>query len=134
MADPVYMKKGPFVNQAAPAIDATFLNDLETFLDALETEIALRLTQNAAGLGLVSEVCYGTTITIRKDPTTGFWPASYDSAGRPVFTGGSASAGVRPTASADVIVVWKGPEPSPAIVASGTGGMLDNVDVRDIEP
>lgn len=47
----------------------------------------------------------GSTLTVLKDPTTG-WPA-------------------RPTARADIIVAWKGPDPSPAIVSSGTGGMLN---------
>lgn len=52
----------------------------------------------------------GATITVLKDATTG-WPA-------------------RPTARADLIVAWKGPDPSPSIVTSGTAGMLDNVDYR----
>lgn len=36
----------------------------------------------------------------------------------------------RPTDRSDVVVQWKGPEPSPAIVTFGTGGMRDNVDLR----
>lgn len=36
----------------------------------------------------------------------------------------------RPTDRSDIIVQWKGPDPSPPIIASGTGGMLANVDVR----
>jgi hypothetical protein len=32
------------------------------------------------------------------------------------------------------VVAWKGPDPSPAIVASGTGGMLDDVDYRIVTP
>ena len=55
----------------------------------------------------------GTTLTVMK--SGGVWPA-------------------RPTARADIIVQWKGADPSPAIVASGTGGMLDNVDMRFITP
>lgn len=74
----------------------------------------------------------GATITVTKDPTTGFWPASYLSDGTPVYTGGSASAGLRPTSRSDVIVWWKGPDPSPAIVSSGTAGMLNNVDMRAV--
>lgn len=50
-----------------------------------------------------------TTLTITK--TSGTWPA-------------------RPTARNDIIVQWRGPDPSPNIVSSGTGGMLDNVDIR----
>ena len=56
----------------------------------------------------------GTTITVAKDPTAG-WPA-------------------RPTSRADLVVQWKGPDPSPDIVSSGTAGMLDNVDVRFVTP
>lgn len=47
------------------------------------------------------------------------------------------SAGVwpaRPTARTDIVVQWKGPDPSPAIVSSGTGGMLNNVDIRFVTP
>lgn len=50
----------------------------------------------------------GTTVTIVK---AGTWPA-------------------RPTARTDIIVIWKGADPSPPIVSSGTGGMLDGVDMR----
>lgn len=50
----------------------------------------------------------GTTLTVQKTTT---WPA-------------------RPTSRTDIIVQWKGADPSPAVVASGTGGMLDNVDIR----
>lgn len=67
----------------------------------------------------------GTVVTVRKDPTTGFWPASYATDGSAVYTGGSASAGVRPTSRGDIMVIWKGPDPSPAVVTSGTGGMRD---------
>lgn len=55
----------------------------------------------------------GTTITVAKSGST--WPA-------------------RPTSRTDLIVQWKGPDPSPSIVASGTGGMLDNVDIRFVTP
>lgn len=55
----------------------------------------------------------GTTLTVMKSGTT--WPS-------------------RPTARTDIVVQWKGPDPSPSIVSSGTGGMLDNVDVRFVTP
>ncbi len=57
----------------------------------------------------------GTTITVAYDTGSSSWPA-------------------RPTSRTDIIVQWKGPDPSPAIVESGTGGMLDNVDVRFVTP
>jgi hypothetical protein len=54
-----------------------------------------------------------TTLTVVK--SAGVWPA-------------------RPTSRSDIVVQWKGPDPSPSIVSSGTGGMLDNVDIRLITP
>lgn len=42
--------------------------------------------------------------------------------------------GPRPTADAAVMVIWVGADPSPAIVDSGTGGMLNNVDLRMVTP
>jgi hypothetical protein len=53
----------------------------------------------------------GTTITVIK--SGGAWP-------------------VRPTSRTDIIVRWRGADPSPPIVMSGTGGMLDGVDERQI--
>jgi hypothetical protein len=57
----------------------------------------------------------GTTITIIKDPVNG-WPSN------------------RYSARADLIFAWKGPDPSPPIVSSGTGGMLNGVDYRLVTP
>lgn len=71
------------------------------------------VTVNASAPGsspTLANLPAGTTLTVLKDPTTG-WPS-------------------RPTARADLIVQWKGADPSPSIVSSGTGGMLNNVDVR----
>lgn len=59
----------------------------------------------------IENVPSGTTITVIKSGST--WPA-------------------RPTARTDIIVRWRGADPSPPIVASGTGGMLDNIDERQI--
>lgn len=55
----------------------------------------------------------GTTVTVLKAGST--WPA-------------------RPTSRTDIIVAWKGADPSPTIVSSGTGGMLNNVDYRLVTP
>jgi hypothetical protein len=55
----------------------------------------------------------GSTLTVAK--SGGVWPA-------------------RPTSRTDIIVQWKGADPSPSIVSSGTGGMLDNVDIRFVTP
>jgi hypothetical protein len=76
----------------------------------------------------------GSTLTVQKDTVTGFWPASYNANGTPNYSGGSGGAGIRPTSRGDVMVIWKGPDPSPGIVSSGTGGMLDNVDMRFVTP
>lgn len=61
----------------------------------------------------LARVPAGVTLTVVKSGST--WPA-------------------RPTSRTDVVVAWKGADPSPAIVASGTGGMLDNVDYRLVTP
>lgn len=38
----------------------------------------------------------------------------------------------RPTADAAVMVIWVGPDPSPPIVTTGTGGMRNGIDLRFI--
>ena len=57
----------------------------------------------------------GSVLAVHK--TSGVWP------------GGTSSTGVRPTSRADVTVIWHGAAPMPAIVTSGTGGMLQGVDL-----
>lgn len=79
----------------------------------LATLLAIGTTSTTAKAGNytppIADLPAGTTLTVQK---TGFtWPA-------------------RPTSRADVIVQWKGADPSPPIVSTGTGGMLDNVDYR----
>lgn len=74
----------------------------------------------------------GSIFVARKDATTGFWPAGWDANGDPIYTGGSATAGVRPTGRADVTIDWEGADPSPTSVPSGTGGPLQGVDRRSI--
>lgn len=79
-----------------------------------------------------ADLVTGTTLTVDKDPTTGFWPASWDASGNPIFTSGAIDQGTRPTANPLVTIRWRGPEPSPASVNSGTGGMLRGKDERVI--
>lgn len=79
------------------------LTSLDTRLDAVETTLGTTLP--------ISLMPAGTTITVFK--SAGVWPA-------------------RPTARTDIVVRWRGADPSPPIVSSGTGGMLDNVDERQI--
>lgn len=78
-----------------------------------------------------SDIPIGTVVNVDKDPVTGFWPTGYNADGSAIYTGGSASHGVRPHARSSK-VVWRGADPSPDSVTSGTGGMLRGVDERAI--
>lgn len=42
--------------------------------------------------------------------------------------------GPRPTSDPNVLVIWVGPDPSPPIVSSGTGGMRNDRDTRFVTP
>jgi hypothetical protein len=81
------------------------------------TILALGTTSTTAKAGnympSIADLPSGSTITVLKSSNT--WP-------------------IRPTARTDIIVQWKGADPSPVIVSSGTGGMLDNVDIRFVTP
>lgn len=68
-------------------------------------------TPTGGAAATVEDMPTGATVTVVKSGST--WPA-------------------RPTNRSDVIVRWRGAEPSPPIVSSGTGGMLDGVDERQI--
>lgn len=69
------------------------------------------LSNSRIGVLDIANAVAGTNVTVFK--SGGTWPA-------------------RPTSRTDIVVVWSGLDPSPAIVSSGTGGMLDNVDKREI--
>lgn len=112
-------------------LSATGSLDVETMMDHLAT------------VGLVE----GTNVSMQYDDVTGQISISAETAGLtsvgyadlPPWTTVTVikNAGVwpnRPTARADIIVQWKGPDPDPAVVSSGTGGMLDNVDTRLVTP
>lgn len=90
-------------------------------------------TMNAieADIAAAFEYKPGDVVVVRKDPTTGFWPSGYNADRSPIYTGGAVDSGVRPTSSALVCVIWQGPDPSPATVTSGTGGMY-NYDERHV--
>jgi hypothetical protein len=77
-------------------------------VDGLQTALDAKLESVA-----FDDLPAGTTLTVLK--SGGTWPA-------------------RPTSRSDIIVAWKGADPSPAIVTSGTGGMLDEVDYRLVTP
>lgn len=80
---------------------------------------------NHTGLNLLASKPAGSTFVVKKDPTTGFWPSGWTANDTPIYTGGSASAGVRPTSRGDIMCIWKGPDPTVAVVGSGTAGKRD---------
>jgi hypothetical protein len=59
-----------------------------------------------------SDLPAGCVFFVRKDPSTG-WPTG---------------SGARPTSRTDLMGLWVGAAPGPAIVSSGTNGLLDGVD------
>lgn len=86
--------------------------DTQTLVYSSSTQKWTNQNQSG-GSPTLANIPAGSTLTVAK--SGGAWPA-------------------RPTSRSDVIVQWKGPDPSPSIVSSGTGGMLDNVDIRFITP
>lgn len=94
---------------------------------------AERLSYMEAGIEAANDHQPLSFIVVHKDPVTGFWPSGYDANGEPIYTDGAPNDGVRPTARQDVTVGWAGPDPSPATVESGTGGM-HNGDIRMLRP
>lgn len=90
-----------------PALEVADVNLLQGALDKKLEVADLTAKADAGYPGLPA----GVIIGVHKQGTT--WPA-------------------RPTTRTDLIVRWIGPDPSPPIVASGTGGMLDNVDLRSV--
>lgn len=61
------------------------------------------------GIVPIDDLPAGSSIVVRK--TGASWPA-------------------RPTSRTDIIVIWVGLDPDPAIITSGTAGAMNNVDVR----
>jgi hypothetical protein len=100
---------------ARPA--SAFLTDVVDAVKAAQSTIGT----GAAASGLmrvgaavtVAQLPAGSTLTVLK--SGGVWPA-------------------RPTDRADIVVQWKGADPSPSIVSSGTGGMRDGIDIRLVTP
>lgn len=80
---------------------------------ANHTHTLAQITDYVASSVTIANLPAGSTLTVLK--SGGVWPA-------------------RPTSRSDIVVAWKGPDPTPAIVSSGTGGMLDNVDYRLVTP
>lgn len=103
--------------QARSVVGTTLVAGANITLAVDPTTGLVTITGAAGGGGGASptfeNIPAGSTLTVLKSGST--WPA-------------------RPTARSDVFVAWKGPDPSPGIVASGTGGMLDGVDYRLVTP
>lgn len=91
---------------------------------------AARFNEMEDGIRGAYEFRAGELFVVFKDPVTGFWPAGWNADRTPIYTGGAVDSGVRPTDLALVCCAWLGPDPSPAEVTSGTGGMLSGSDVR----
>jgi hypothetical protein len=117
------------VNDAGDTITIGSTTALQTALDAKavvndsltsSTTATYSVTKILSSIASVANEPAGSLLVVAK--TGGVWP------------GGTSSTGVRPTSRSDVVVAWKGPEPSPAFITSGTAGMLQNVDVRWITP
>lgn len=120
--------RGAFTVSTPYAVNDLFLANGQTYrvinahtsgggppsVDGPWTNLELFAARGAdGGVATVDSLPAGCTLTVFKNGAV--WPA-------------------RPTNRTDIIVQWRGPDPSPAIVASGTGGMLDNVDIRLITP
>ena len=101
----------------ATAVHAHVIADTTGLQTALNGKALSSHTHDAgdvtSGTFAYSLLPTGATLTVAK--AAGVWPA-------------------RPTSRADIIVQWKGPDPSPSIVSSGTGGMINNVDIRMVTP
>jgi hypothetical protein len=115
---------GPNLNQWGQEITAaatpTYVNG--TAIAVSYDSVNRIVTINCTYAETIETKAPGSIVVVFKDPVTGFWPSGWDAAGQPIYTGGSASAGVRPTARTDIVIDWDGPDPSPAEVSSGTGG------------
>ena len=101
----------------AAAVHTHVIADTTGLQTALDGKAAVSHTHAASdvtsGTFDYSLLPIGATLTVAK--AAGVWPS-------------------RPTGRNDIIVQWKGPDPSPSIVSSGTGGMMNNVDIRMITP
>jgi hypothetical protein len=93
--------------QASASSVVADVADLEATTTALAIDVANKAQISHSHV--VADMPSGTTLTVFK--TGSSWPA-------------------RPTARADITVQWVGADPSPAIVTSGTGGMLSGSDLR----
>lgn len=103
-------------DDTADTISATLSSVTIAQVDTLQSTIddLYDQLQGKSDVG-VSGLPAGSILVARK-PSGGSWP-------------------LRPTTRSDIIVLWIGADPAPTIIATpGTGGMLDNVDVRMVTP
>lgn len=87
--------------------------NIELQYDDVVGEISINADSGGLSSVAIADLPAGTTLTVLK--SGGVWPS-------------------RPTSRSDIIVQWKGADPDPSIVSSGTGGMLDNIDTRLVTP
>lgn len=117
--------------------DATLLNRTNhtgtqaiSTVTSLQTTLDSKPTKTTGGFISIADMAPYTVKVVMKDPVTGFWPAGWTVDGAPIYTGGSGTAGVRPTSRGDIVCDWVGPDPDPPIVTTGTAGMRDGIDRR----
>lgn len=98
-----------------PALAPTTAKANAARLGTIETGIqnAQAAAETATATSTVASMPSGMCWFVRKQGTT--WPS-------------------RPTSRVDELVFWVGADPSPPIVTTGTGGMLDNMDLRVVTP
>jgi hypothetical protein len=98
---------GDTITIGLTAIATSQVTNLDTTLADLQDQINSKADSGTAGMAP------GSVLVVRK--AAGVWPA-------------------RPTTRSDIICFWIGADPPPSIITTGTGGMLDNVDVRMVTP
>lgn len=95
-------------SSVSPAdVDTIVANAVQSGTGAAVGALDNRYKQD--GITPISELPAGSTLVVRKTGST--WPA-------------------RPTTRTDIVVIWVGVDPDPAIITTGTGGALSNVDIR----
>jgi hypothetical protein len=110
---------GPLLPGSVQLSNLAFDPATQAELDVVATRAQAAANDAAAALtGLSSAVNYGTLpagTVLQITKSGGVWPN-------------------RPTSRADLIFEWVGPTPDPAVVTTGSAGMLSNSDRRLVTP
>lgn len=91
----------------ASDVDTIIADKVQAGTGATVSALDNRYRQN--GAVPVADLPAGSTVVVRK--TGSSWPA-------------------RPTTRSDIVCIWVGADPDPAIITTGTSGALNNVDIR----